>query len=126
MRRLLIVTLLTSSFASATESLSEEEKAEAAYRAANSIVIALKLYFLDNGSYPSTEQGLAVLASVNASSKGAYLKREPIDPWGRAYAYSASSPCPYAFSLGADGSFGGDGYDADVYPYGMPCENPNK
>lgn len=126
MRHIFVIALLASGLASAADSLSDEEKFEAASRAVNSIDIVLKLYFLDNGSYPSVEQGLAILASTNASPNGAYLKKDPIDPWGRAYAYSESLPCPYAFSYGADGKLGGDGYATDIYPYGMPCDTPNK
>lgn len=126
MRSFLVAVLVAISAVSAADSLSEEEKGEAAYRQANTLTMILSLYFLDHGSYPSEEQGVAVLASSSASPKGAYLKSDPIDPWGRRYAYSATLPCPYVFSLGADGRIGGDGYDADIYPYGKPCGTPNK
>lgn len=125
MRHLLMAALTTVSIANAAESLSEEEKGMAAYREANAITMVLRLYALDHGNYPSEEQGLAVLASGSASPQGAYLKRVPIDPWGRNYAYVAHLSCSYAFSLGADGKIGGNGYDADIFPYGMPCEAPN-
>ncbi len=54
------------------------------------ITTALKLYRLNTGVYPSTEQGLNALmvnpASVN-DWKGPYLERAPVDPWGRDYKY---------------------------------------
>lgn len=55
---------------------------------------ALDLYKLDNGFYPSNEQGLQALViqpsnePVPANWKsGGYLKELPIDPWGHAYRY---------------------------------------
>ena len=86
---------------------------------------ALKLFKLDNGFYPSTEQGLAALVEEPASGQipqkyreGGYLeqKKVPPDPWGNAYVYL----CPGLhgdydiMSYGADGREGGDGKDADI------------
>jgi len=87
--------------------------------------VALDGYRLDNGSYPTTDQGLAALrerptrAPVPASWRGPYLRKAvPLDPWGRAYLYRApGARAPGAFdleSLGRDGKVGGDGEDADV------------
>ena len=59
------------------------------------IATALDLYELDNGQYPTTEQGLAALITKPTSSpvpidwKGPYLKKEPRDPWGRTYIYKS-------------------------------------
>src|SRR5918999_2307858 len=70
---------------------------------------ALDLYELENGRYPTTEEGLAALRK--AGSKGAYLKKPvPADPWGRPYVYRSPgqhNPDDYdLLSLGADGSEG--------------------
>ena len=57
------------------------------------LATALKLYELDNGSYPSTEQGLAALRVKPSTNplpqnwNGPYVEKEPIDPWGRSYIY---------------------------------------
>jgi general secretion pathway protein G len=53
---------------------------------------ALELYKLDNGFYPSTEQGLKALVSKPSSSPipqnwNSYLKSLPKDPWGNPYEY---------------------------------------
>src|SRR4030067_2382078 len=57
---------------------------------------ALKLYKLDNGLYPTTEQGLEALVEKPATGviprnwrQGGYLekKRIPADPWGNPYLY---------------------------------------
>lgn len=84
---------------------------------------ALKLYRLDNGRYPSTEQGLKALVAKPSISPlpnnwkpGGYLERLPNDPWGHAYLYA--SPGTHGevdvWSLGADGEAGGEGADADI------------
>lgn len=55
---------------------------------------ALDLYKLDNGSYPTTEQGLQALVTkpsippIPSNYKDAgYLPRVPVDPWGNVYHY---------------------------------------
>ena len=87
--------------------------------------VALDGYRLDNGSYPTTDQGLAALrerptrSPVPANWRGPYLRKAvPMDPWGRPYLYRAPGERnPSAFdleSLGRDGKAGGEGEDADV------------
>ncbi|WP_279330659.1 type II secretion system major pseudopilin GspG [Sphingomonas oleivorans] len=87
------------------------------------ISAALKMYRLDNGDYPTTEQGLAALSEKpttgpipsNWSAEG-YLAQVPVDPWGRPYVYS--SPGKEGgfdlLSYGKDGKPGGEGLDADL------------
>src|SRR5690348_790209 len=87
--------------------------------------VALDGYRLDNGGYPTTDQGLAALrdkptrSPVPSNWRGPYLRKAvPLDPWGRAYLYKApGEKNAGAFdleSLGRDGKVGGDGEDADV------------
>lgn len=45
---------------------------------------ALDLYEIDNGAYPDT---LETLLEKKENGKGPYLKKRPIDPWGRPYVY---------------------------------------
>lgn len=86
---------------------------------------ALKLYKLDNGKYPSTDQGLLALVeppSVGSLAKkwreGGYLDKKavPKDPWDNDYVYI----CPGLhgdfdlMSYGPDGEPGGDAENADV------------
>ncbi len=85
---------------------------------------ALELYYLDNGSYPSTDQSLEALVkkpSTDTSNwrEGGYLAKSklPKDPWGNEYVYV--SPGTHnqdydLYSLGKDGREGGEGYDADI------------
>jgi len=87
--------------------------------------VALDNYRLDNGAYPTTEQGLPALQEKPAREpaslnwRGPYLKKTvPLDPWGRAYSYTSPgehSPGGYdLWTLGRDGQPGGDNDNADV------------
>ena len=90
-----------------------------------SLETALKLYKLDNGSYPSTEQGLQALVeapSVGSLPKkwreGGYLEkgRVPKDPWGNEYVYlcpGTHGECDI-ISYGADGEPDGEKKDKDI------------
>ncbi len=77
------------------------------------ISVALDLYELDSGKYPATEDGLMALVTKPGSAvkwKGPYLKKEPVDPWGRKYLYK--SPGEHSkdydlYSCGPDGVEGG-------------------
>ncbi|MGQ0766881.1 MAG: type II secretion system major pseudopilin GspG [Gemmatimonadota bacterium] len=86
---------------------------------------ALDNYKLDNGMYPSTEQGLAALRAaptvgVQARNwRGPYLRKDvPPDPWGRPFLYRSPgvrNPTGYDLAtLGRDGEAGGTGEDADI------------
>lgn len=91
---------------------------------------ALKLYKLDNGAYPSTEQGLAALVERPAIGviprnwrEGGYLekKKVPKDPWGSSFVYL--SPGLHGdidiVSYGADGMKSGDKLDRDIGNWDM-------
>jgi general secretion pathway protein G len=55
------------------------------------ISTALDMYRLDNGVYPTTEEGLDALMTAPASArkwKGPYVDKEPLDPWDNPYHYS--------------------------------------
>lgn len=87
---------------------------------------ALQLFKLDNGFYPSTEQGIEALVRIPEIGrvpknyrKDGYMDRVPTDPWGSAYVYvSPGAERPYEIlSYGADGVPGGDDEDADVHSW---------
>jgi general secretion pathway protein G len=80
---------------------------------------ALKLYRLDNGRYPTTEQGLAALVTKPQPPPPnwkQYLDRVPKDPWGNVYQYLNPGVRGEidVFTLGADSQPGGSGADADI------------
>ena len=90
---------------------------------------ALKLYKLDNGVYPTTEQGLQALITKPATDPvpnnwrtGGYLDTNnvPVDPWGHPYIYRSPGENGRDYeiiSYGADGKEGGDGVNADIKSY---------
>ncbi len=74
------------------------------------IATALKLYELDNGGFPASEEGLNALLSKPASASnwnGPYLEKRPIDPRNREYKYKSPGEHRTSdydlYSLGKDG-----------------------
>jgi general secretion pathway protein G len=103
----------------------EEARRTKAALQIRSIESALKLYKLDSGVYPSTEQGLDALVkrpeSGNVPKKwreGGYLEssKVPKDPWGNNFIYLL--PGEHGefdlSSYGRDGQKGGDGDGLDI------------
>ncbi len=74
---------------------------------------ALDHYFLDNGCYPTTDQGLAGLIAAPTTGKvpkgwgGPYIKKIPLDPWGNKYFYQNEGNSYILKSLGSGGTAGG-------------------
>jgi len=101
----------------------DEAKRVAAKADIGAIVQALKLYRLDNGTYPTTDQGLVALVQKpttnpvpgNWNAKG-YLSKLPKDPWGGDYQYLFPGVKGEidVFSLGSDHARGGEGNAADI------------
>ena len=101
----------------------DQARATAARADVNAIMSALKLYKLDNGTYPTNEQGLSALVKKPERGDiprnwkpGGYLEKLPSDPWGSDYQYIIPGIRGEVdvFSLGADRKPGGEGYDADI------------
>ena len=101
----------------------DEARATAAKHDVGTINQALKLYRLDIGRYPTTEQGLKALVERPTSEPipqnwktGGYLSSVPKDPWGNPYQYSNPGTRGEidVISYGADGKPGGTGTDADI------------
>jgi general secretion pathway protein G len=99
----------------------EEARAAAAKHDLAAIMQSLKLYRLDNGRYPTNEQGLQALVTKpqtgpSPSNWRSYLDKLPKDPWGNPYQYL--NPGVHGeidvFTLGADGQPGGTAADQDI------------
>ncbi|MBF0119966.1 MAG: type II secretion system major pseudopilin GspG [Desulfobacterales bacterium] len=100
----------------------EEAKKLKAKMIIESLETALKMYKLDTGSYPTTEQGLQALidqpAGVKNWRKGGYLEKNkvPKDPWDNDFIYI----CPGTHgeydivSYGSDSAPGGDEGNKDI------------
>ncbi len=103
----------------------EEAKRTMAAAQISALETALEVYRLDNGTYPSTEQGMQALVEPPSVGKlppkwrvGGYMKKGkvPKDPWGNEYIYlSPGSHSDFDISsYGADGESDGEGGDADI------------
>jgi general secretion pathway protein G len=103
----------------------EEARRSKARLQIESLETALKLYKLDNFTYPTTEQGLQALVEPPTVGtlpknwrKGGYLEKGkvPKDPWDNDYVYL----CPGTqgdfdiISYGADGEQGGEDNNKDI------------
>jgi general secretion pathway protein G len=116
---LLVVVIISSLTAMIVPRLTgRSEKAKESIAKADitvNIPTALKLYELDNGRFPTTEQGLEALAKKPARSpmplnwNGPYIENQDlIDPWGRPYLYRYP---------------GSRGIDYDLYSLGRSGED---
>jgi general secretion pathway protein G len=87
----------------------------------NAYMTALGSYKMDNGGYPTTEQGLQALREKpeNATNwQGPYTDKEiGPDPWKHPYIYrfpGEHGDDPDLICYGADGQPGGEGINADI------------
>jgi general secretion pathway protein G len=71
---------------------------------------ALDRYYLDNGSYPTSDQGLQALVTPPTSGRvptnyeeGGYIEKLPDDPWGHPYVYQSDGSSYVLKSYGPDG-----------------------
>ncbi len=99
----------------------DEARVTAARSDIQQISNALELYRLDNGQYPSSDQGLDALVEEPAGypearnwSPDGYLKRLPVDPWGEPYLYFSEDRSIEVYSFGVDRKEGGEGVNADI------------
>lgn len=113
--------------------LGQEDKArvEAAKVQIRSLEGALDAYKLDNGFYPSTDQGFDALIKKpetgripNKWREGGYLKpaRIPKDPWGKDFVYLSPGGEGREYEIishGADNEPGGEGNSADIESWKM-------
>ena len=119
---LVIMGLLVSIIAPNVMGRADEARVQKVFADFSAIETGLRMYRLDNFSYPSSEQGLGALTErptltpVPANWRsGGYLESLPVDPWGNAYLYlSPGQQGDYdIFTYGADGVRGGEGQNAD-------------
>jgi general secretion pathway protein G len=121
-----IIGLLMTYLATNLIGRSEGAKRELARVQITKLEQTLELYKLDNGRYPTSEQGLNALVSAPTSeplprrypSKG-YVKRADLeDPWGVSYQYVAPGSRNQSsfdiFSFGPDQVQGGEAENADI------------
>ncbi len=111
---LIIIGVLAAMVAPRFVDRADEAKVDSTRVQMKTIANALKLYRLQNGKYPTSEEGLAAL--VRGGDGKRYLESMPKDAWGRDFVYL--SPGVHGdfdiLSYGADGQPGGTGIDADI------------
>ncbi len=100
----------------------EQARVSAARNDLRAVGNALEMYRLDNGHYPSTEQGLQALVERPSGfpeprnyKEDGYLRRVPTDPWNNAFIYINSGRSFELYSLGANGQEGGEGFNAEIH-----------
>jgi general secretion pathway protein G len=101
---------------------SAKAKVVATQNQIDSFKTALGVYELDNGLFPSTEQGLQALLTPPSGTtlpnwKGPYLDPPVIraDPWGHAYIYKYPGvKIPNGYDLSSPGPNGIEGDDDDI------------
>ena len=124
---LILLTLIYGIVAGNVDRQIAQGRASAAKIQIKSFKNMLQQYKLDNGTYPTTEQGLDALLNkpqtppIPANWNGPYIDEDgkiPVDPWGKPYVYRSPGtkrPNSYdLFSLGSDGQEGGSGSAADI------------
>ena len=82
---------------------------------------ALDRYYLDNGSYPTTDQVLNALVTppttgrqANNYEQGGYIEKLPNDPWGNQYFYQSDGNAYSLKSFGPDGVQSADDIDGST------------
>lgn len=100
----------------------DEAKVIAAKSDIQQIGAALNIYRLDNGNYPSTDQGLQALVEEPTGfpepkhwNVDGYLSKIPMDPWDQPYMYINEGRSFEVYSYGADAQEGGESFDTDLY-----------
>jgi len=125
-----ILSLLAAIVAPRIIGRTDDARIEATKVQIKNLETALKLFKMDSGFYPDTQQGLEALVEKPASGRmpqnykeGGYLEQRkiPLDPWGNPYVYvSPGLNGDYdILSYGADGKEGGEGKNADIKSWDM-------
>jgi general secretion pathway protein G len=118
---ILIIGLLATIVVQNLRSATDKAKRVKAQADISQIKSALDRYYLDAGSYPTSDQGLPALIAAPSTSEndpkdwgGPYIERIPPDPWGHPYFYQSDGNEYLLKSFGADGVEGGEGKNADI------------
>ena len=118
---ILIIGLLATIVVQNLRSATDKAKRVKAQADISQLKSALDRYYLDVGSYPTTDQSLNALIAAPTTSgdpprdwSGPYIEKIPPDPWGNQYFYQSDGDSYVLKSFGADGVEGGEGKNADI------------
>jgi general secretion pathway protein G len=116
---ILIIGLLATIVVQNLKGATDKAKRIKAQADISALKTALDRYYLDNGYYPTTDQGLNALVSPPTNGRvpanyesGGYIERLPQDPWGTAYFYQSDGNSYVLKSFGPDGVESSDDIDA--------------
>ena len=112
---ILILGLLATIVVQSLRGAADKAKTTKAQADLAEIKTALDRYYLDNGFYPTTDQGLSALVSPPSTGhvpsnyeSGGYIERLPSDPWGNQYFFQSDGNSYTLKSFGKSGSDSGD------------------
>ncbi len=92
----------------------ERGKIDTARQQAYELSKALDMYKLQNGSYPTTSEGLEVLAKPARGGAG-IMNEIPLDPWKHEYEYAnPGNKNPNGIDVWSNGPNGDGGVEADI------------
>jgi general secretion pathway protein G len=115
---LVILAVLAAVVAPRFATRSEQARTTAAATDISRIALALDAFEVDNGRYPTSDEGLRALLAQpgNVTNwRGPYLARMPKDPWGNEYLYQ--QPGRYnvnGYDLSSRGPDSQEGTDDDI------------
>jgi general secretion pathway protein G len=125
---ILVLGLLATIVIQSVRGASDKAKRKKARADIIELTTALDRYYLDNGYYPTTDQGLRALVTQPtagigpivplAYDTGGYIERVPKDPWGNPYFYQSDGNSYVLKSLGPDGVESADDIDASQSSWG--------
>ena len=118
---LLILAMLATIAAPQVMKHLSKAKSETAKIQVDALAASVNYFQLDNGHYPSSDEGLRALIERPGNEPkwdGPYVQKKDslIDPWGRPYLYK--QPGQHRdfdiYTLGSDGKEGGEGDARDI------------
>ncbi len=99
----------------------EKSKVENTKNQIKNVEQTLQLYYTDNNTYPTTEQGLEALVTKPTNgpepenyNPSGYMKEVPKDQWGRPFIYESDGTKYMILSYGKDKKEGGEGFAQDI------------
>ena len=118
----LIISILTAVLYPRIVGRGEDAKIAAAKSDMAAVSLALDMYFVHNGKYPTTSQGLDALNRkpttfpIPSNWKGPYMKKQSgfTDPWGNRYVYVSPGIHSDDYDLKSYGPDGVEGGSDDI------------
>lgn len=115
MLAIVIIGILSATAATRLSGRAERARVAAAKADIESnIPLAIDLYEMDLGEYPSRIEDLVSKSSASENWNGPYLKKMPKDPWSREYNYKTPGEHNSDYDLSSSGKDGVFGNEDDI------------